>query len=152
MTKFKPCIFIIITVARLTFINSETISNCECINFVNSYGQGNCKNLSTNKSDDRLCYVRVPSECSDVQNSSLFHDKQISWRACELHTKHIALKSKGAKNREISFYCILLSIFTKLTLSQGGHNHYLKTNISYYHQKQPLRINAYFSQSLFIQS
>ena len=119
MTRFKPCIFIIITVAKLAFLNSEIISNCECINFVNSYGQGNCKILRTNESDDRLCYVRVPSECSDVQNSSLFHDKQISWRACELHTQHIALKSKGAKNREISFYCILLSIFTKLTLSQG---------------------------------
>ena len=119
MTKFNPCIFIIITVARLTFINSETISNCECINFVNSYGQGNCKNLSTNKSEDRLCYVRVPSECSDVENSSLFHDKQISWKACELHTQHIALKSKGVKSREMSLYCILLTIFTKLTLSQG---------------------------------
>ena len=117
MTKFKPCIFKIITVARLAFLNSETISNSECINFVNSYGQGNCKILRTNESDDRLCYVRVPSECSDVQNSSLFHDKQISWRACELHTKHIALKSNGANNREISFYCVLLPIFTKLTLS-----------------------------------
>ena len=119
MAKFKPCILIIITVARLTFINSKTIANCECINFLNSYGQGNCKNLSTNKSDDRLCYVRVPSECSDVQNSSLFHDKQISWRACELHAQHIALKSKGVKSREMSLYFILLTIFTKLTLSQG---------------------------------
>ena len=119
MANFKPCILIIITVARLTFINSKTIANCECIDFVNSSGQGNCQNSNTNKSEDRLCYVRVPSECPDVRNSSLFHDKQISWRACELHTKHIALKSKGAKNREISFYCVLLPLFTKLTLSQG---------------------------------
>ena len=119
MANFKPCVLIIITVARLTFINSKTIANCECIDFVNSSGQGNCQNSNTNKSEDRLCYVRVPSKCPDVRKSSLFHDKQISWRACELHTKHIALKSKGAKNREISFYCILLSIFTKLTLSQG---------------------------------
>ena len=119
MANFKPCILIIVTVARLTFINSENITNCECINFVNSSGQGNCQNSTTNKSEDRLCYVRVPSECPDVQNSSLFHDKQISWKACELLTKQIALKSQGAKDREISFYCILLSFFTKLTLSQG---------------------------------
>ena len=103
MAIFKPCILIIITVARLTFINSNLITNCECIDFVNSSGQGNCQNSNTNKSEDKLCYVRIPSECPDVQNSSLFHDKQISWRACELHTKHIALKSNGAKNREISF-------------------------------------------------
>ena len=120
MANFKPCILIIITVARLTFINSKTIANCECIDFVNSYGQGNCQNLNTNKSEDRLCYVRLPSKCPDIQNSSLFHDKQVSWRACELPSKHIALKSEGTKNRDISFYCILLSIFTKLTLSQGS--------------------------------
>ena len=90
MVNFKPFILIIITVARLTFINSKTIANCECIDFVDSSGQGNCQNSNTNKSEDRLCYVRVPSECPDVQNSSLFHDKQISWRACELHTQNIA--------------------------------------------------------------
>ena len=117
MTRFKPCIFIIITVARLTFINSETISNCECINFVNSYGQGNCKNLNTNKSEDRLCYVRVPSECPDVRNSSLFHDKQISREACELNSLHIDLKNSGVNIGEIN-YLILLPILTKLALLQ----------------------------------
>ena len=117
--NIKHYILIIITVARMTFINSKIITNCECIDFVNSSGQGNCQNSNTNKSEGRLCYVRIPSECPDVRNSSLFHDEQISWRACELHTKHIALKSNGAKNREISFYCVLLPIFTKLALSQG---------------------------------
>ena len=103
-----------ITITILSF-TKKIVPNCECTDFVNFFRQGNCQTSNIDKSDDKLCYVKVPSKCPDVKNSSLFLGKQISKRACDLHSLHIELKSNGAKIREIS-YCVFPSIFIKLTL------------------------------------
>ena len=118
MMNFKPFILIIITIARLTVINSKTSPTCKCTDFVNSSGQGNCQNSNTPKSDDKLCYVMRPSNCPDLKNSSLYQDKQISREACELNNQHFSFKNSGVKIRETSSF-VLLSILIELTLSQG---------------------------------
>ena len=78
MMNFKPFILIIITIARLTVINSKTLPNCKCTDFVNSSGQGNCQNSNITKSDEKLrCEgtFRV-SRCK--KRAHYFHDKEIS--------------------------------------------------------------------------
>ena len=98
---------LLVTLINLTFIDSKTLPNCECIDFINAFGQGNCQKSNITKSDTNLCYVRVPSLCPDVKNSSLFFDKQISRKACELYSVHTDFKNNGAKISEMSycFYC-----------------------------------------------
>ena len=108
---------LLVTLINLTFIDSKTLPNCECIDFINAFGQGNCQKSSTTKSDTNLCFVRVSSLCPDVKNSSLFFDKQISRKACELYSVHIDFKNNGAKISEMS-HCFLLPFPIKLTLSQ----------------------------------
>ena len=109
---------LLVTLINLTFIDSKTFPKCECIDFINVFGQGNCqKSNITTRSDTNLCYVKVPSLCPDVKNSSLFFDKQISRKACELYSVHTDFKNNGAKINEMS-YCFLLPFLTKLTLSQ----------------------------------
>ena len=53
---------------------------CACSSF-KSYvtGLGNCEDLWENR---LWCYVRQPSNCTDLHNSTLHFGKQWSWNAC----------------------------------------------------------------------
>ena len=61
---------------------------CKCTSRLNEYGKGNCTTTSWSKfwrGGKRWCYVAQPSDCSDLQNSTVLEGDKYSAKAC--HTK-----------------------------------------------------------------
>ena len=58
------------------------VLECTCIDYVNGVGQGNCLKLSTKLNNLPYCYVKQPSGCRDVINSSYVPGKEYSAQAC----------------------------------------------------------------------
>ena len=59
--------------------------DCKCISRLNIYGKGNCTTKSWSKSwrgGKRWCYVVQPSDCRDVQNSTVLEGAKYSAKAC----------------------------------------------------------------------
>ena len=77
---------------KIKFYTSEialdTISNmffnilggCNCKDFVNENGYGNCNQKYKNKP---ICYVNQPTSCSDLIISSTNAGERGSWKACK---------------------------------------------------------------------
>ena len=58
---------------------------CSCKNLVNENGQGNClKNSpSSQHNGDKICYVEMPSGCSDLVASNTNRGEFYSEEACK---------------------------------------------------------------------
>ena len=77
-------------------VKSEEIDGCECSEFVNLHGRGNC--LET-KPD--FCYLKEDSSCPDSTESKLYPGKSISVRACKLRNERKST-SNGSERRGIN--------------------------------------------------
>lgn len=60
---------------------------CTCIAHVNKYGVGNCKMGEKRFNNENVCYVSLPSSCSDLKNSNTDAGKFLSAVACETNRK-----------------------------------------------------------------
>ena len=66
-----PCPF------SCTFIDLS----CKCKDFVDSNGQGNCIEENATANDSKICYVRLPSTCEDLKDSSCHPGEKYSTEA-----------------------------------------------------------------------
>ena len=55
---------------------------CSCSNFVNKYGYGRCLKNSRRFGYKPTCYVNLPSDCKDLNDSTTDPDKKSSAQAC----------------------------------------------------------------------
>ena len=60
-----------------------------CIDYINSHGYGNCKKEFYGKV---VCYVSIPSSCSDVQESANAPGKLFSFEACSRNGEYFCLQ------------------------------------------------------------
>ena len=56
--------------------------SCECDPFINKYGKGNCTTKSWAFYGKSWCYVKLPSNCTDLKNSTLEQAHKYSAKAC----------------------------------------------------------------------
>ena len=78
-----PCkIFLLVLAAKCS---NAYFPSCECTNFVNDAGFGNCTGFSKFSFHGSLiaCFVQLPSSCNDLIKSTAYPGKQISVQACQ---------------------------------------------------------------------
>ena len=82
---------------RTDVINTADRSTlCECGDFVDQNGYGDCQKRDIGFRNLFTCYVSASSLCKDLRNSTLHPDKQISAEACE---------DKNESMRSIMYLC-----------------------------------------------
>ena len=55
--------------------------SCECKDFIDSNGQGNCIEDNVTVNESKICYVRLPSTCEDLKDSSCHPGEKYSIEA-----------------------------------------------------------------------
>ena len=83
MISIYPCrIFLLVLAAKCS---NAYYPSCECTDFVNDAGFGNCTGFSKFSFHGSLiaCFVQLPSSCKDLINSTAYPGKQISVQACQ---------------------------------------------------------------------
>ena len=58
------------------------IDSCECTDFVNDSGFGNCEREFSGTGNKKACYVALPTTCPDAVNSNSDPGKKLSALAC----------------------------------------------------------------------
>ena len=78
-------IYSVLAIVTFTKIIKADFSSCKCTEFVNDAGFGNCTGFSKFSFHGSLvaCFVKAPSSCKDLVNSTAYPGKQISVQACE---------------------------------------------------------------------
>ena len=64
---------------------AQMLLECKCKSLLNKYEKGNCTTKSWSKSwrgGKRWCYVEQPSDCKDLENSTVIEGEEYSAKAC----------------------------------------------------------------------
>ena len=56
---------------------------CTCSDYINESGFGNCTKLFSPLRNQKVCYVNLPSSCSDEVDSRTNPGKKLSAEACQ---------------------------------------------------------------------
>ena len=67
------------------------VPSCVCKNLLNSKGGGNCAKSSSHFSDQRYCYVQIPSNCKDLMESNSILGEKMSAEACNNGEKDLQI-------------------------------------------------------------
>ena len=57
---------------------------CSCTEYLNQNGVGRCQTNTWGHGNRYNCYVRLPSNCTDLVNSSTDPGEKLSAEACDL--------------------------------------------------------------------
>ena len=62
----------------------NNVGDCSCSDYKSSSGFGNCeKDVVLNNVARKICYVNLPTTCSDVRESETEPGKKFAWEPCE---------------------------------------------------------------------
>ena len=59
------------------------LDSCTCTDYVNDSGFGNCERGSASFGNQAVCYVDLPSSCSDLTESRTNPGQKLSAEACK---------------------------------------------------------------------
>ena len=74
-----------VVAASTNAFKEPMLLECKCTSRLNEYGKGNCTTKSWSKSwrgGKTWCYVAQPSDCRDLQNSTVIEVDKYSAKAC----------------------------------------------------------------------
>ena len=76
----KPAIRI--SFRTIDFFNKFPDLSCKCKDFIDSNGLGNCIKSNASLDGSGICYVHMPSTCSDLNESTSHPGERFSAEAC----------------------------------------------------------------------
>ena len=71
-----------ISFRTIDFFNKFPDLSCKCKDFIDSNGLGNCMKSNASLDGSGICYVHMPSTCSDLNESASHPGERFSAEAC----------------------------------------------------------------------
>ena len=68
---------------------ANNVGDCSCSDYKTSSGFGNCEKAHASfPSKGTICYVNLPTTCSDARDSSYEQGKKYAWEPCKGKNHH----------------------------------------------------------------